>query len=347
MKYFKHDLLTRDDDKIFELIEIHGMMGYGLWWVLLEELYKAEENGFQIEATDTWFKRLSKQLNLTDWRSLIRVLDTMAAHGLLNPQLWAEHIIYAPGITKRADQYVRAKHLATERKREQRKRDKQSKPKVSRVTDVGQPQCHTTVTTNTDPDPDANTDPDPHTQERVEPKESVSAFVSLTEPESKPPSVNPPQQRLEQGSAAPRYLSGAEKVNRHFAAPQLPWGDYLNPEPAFLNYLLKVYLPKVPSNKDREIGLSDARRWLNGAKYDEHRRDNALIEWESFLEWRDRPSDLNPADWEHSPKRAEYEALYNSMSLKAFLFPNLEQGDRTTPPDRQSFYNYLQKTGAA
>ncbi len=38
MKYFKHDLSTRDDDKIFELIEALGMQGYGLWWVLLEEL---------------------------------------------------------------------------------------------------------------------------------------------------------------------------------------------------------------------------------------------------------------------------------------------------------------------
>jgi len=157
MKYFKHDLASRDDDKIFELVEVHGMQGYGIWWSLLEELYKAEEQGFQIEATDTWFKRLSKQLNLTDWRTLIRTLDTMAEQGLIDAQLWAEHVIYAPGMAKRADQYMQAKQAAAERKRRQRERDREA---LSRVTPVGQSHCHNTVTTNTDPDPDPNSDPE-------------------------------------------------------------------------------------------------------------------------------------------------------------------------------------------
>jgi len=135
VKYFKHDLSTRDDDKIFELIEAHGMQGYGLWWVLLEELYKAEDQGFRLEATDTWFKRLSKQLNLTDWRTLIRTLDTMAEQGLIDPQLWAEHVIFAPGMIKRADRYLQVKAAAAERKRKQREREKEV---LSRVTPVGQ-----------------------------------------------------------------------------------------------------------------------------------------------------------------------------------------------------------------
>ncbi len=162
MKYFKHDLVTRDDDKIFELIEAHGVQGYGIWWVILEELYKSEDGGFQIAVTDTWFKRLSKSLNLTDWRILLRTLDTMAEIRLIDPQLWAEHVIHAPGISKRADQYLRQKERAAERKRLQRERQRQAKESqmsrvtspVSRVTDMGHEQCHTTVTTNTDPDLD-------------------------------------------------------------------------------------------------------------------------------------------------------------------------------------------------
>ena len=111
MKYFKHDLTARDDDKIFELVETHGMQGYGIWWALLEELYKAEDQGFRVEATDTWFKRLSKQLNLTDWRTLIRTLDTMAELRLIDPQLWAEHVILSPGRAKRAVQYIDRKSV--------------------------------------------------------------------------------------------------------------------------------------------------------------------------------------------------------------------------------------------
>jgi hypothetical protein len=122
MKYFKHDLSTRDDDKIFELIEAHGMQGYGLWWVLLEELYKAEDQGFRLEATDTWFKRLSKQLNLTDWRTLIRTLGTMAEQGLIDPQLWAEHVIFAPGVAEHAEAYSKEREQARLRKQRQRGR---------------------------------------------------------------------------------------------------------------------------------------------------------------------------------------------------------------------------------
>ncbi|MEM9452398.1 MAG: Lin1244/Lin1753 domain-containing protein, partial [Cyanobacteria bacterium P01_E01_bin.6] len=105
MQWFRHDLSTRDSDQIFELIEAHGVQGYGIWWVILEECYSVESNGFQVEASETWFKRLSKNLNLTDWRTIIRVLDTMANLGLIDSQMWAEHIVVVPGISKRADDY--------------------------------------------------------------------------------------------------------------------------------------------------------------------------------------------------------------------------------------------------
>lgn len=161
MKYFKHELLTRDDDRIWELIDTHGVQGYGLWWIILEELYKAEDDGFQIDATETWFKRLGKELNLTDWRTLLRTLDTFAQLGLIDAQLWAEHVIYAPGIAKRADSYIKQKEDARERKRRQREREK---AEMSRVTHAGQAECHAPVTTNTDPDPD----PDPDTNLKPE-----------------------------------------------------------------------------------------------------------------------------------------------------------------------------------
>ena len=120
MKYFQHDLLSREDDKIWELIDRHGLNGYGAWWVILEELYKAEEDGFKVDATETWLKRLAKSLEITDYRTLPRFLDTFAELGLINSQLWQEHIIFSAAVVARGDYYVRQKTLARERKQKER-----------------------------------------------------------------------------------------------------------------------------------------------------------------------------------------------------------------------------------
>ena len=270
MKYFKHDLEARNDDKIFELIEAHGMQGYGIWWVLLEELYKAEEQGFQIEATDTWFKRLSRQLNLTDWRTLIRTLDTMAEQGLIDSQLWAEHIIFAPGMAKRADRYIQVKQAAAERKRRQRARDKQA---LSHVTPTGQPPSHSTVTTNTDPDPDPDPDPDhpscsypdldpgggekenalPH-----EPKtESTSAQPS---PDLDPPSCAAPPRMVDRQAAqfAPKpwrdVMGKTSREFQEFVGKAITFGDSseeMHPRTKGLAHINKLDRSGDPYDRER------------------------------------------------------------------------------------------------
>ena len=158
MKYFKHDLSAFEDEKVWELVETHGMQGYGIWWWLLEQLYAEEDNGFLISATEVWFKKASKRMNLSDWRTLVRVLDTLCEVKLIDPQLWAEHHIYCPGIIKRADSYISQKAAARERKRKQRQREKEQN-QVNCHTDVTRDnadvtRCHAGVTTNTDPDTD-------------------------------------------------------------------------------------------------------------------------------------------------------------------------------------------------
>jgi len=37
--YFSHDYNTRSDLKIKNLIRFHGMLGYGIWWAIVEDLY--------------------------------------------------------------------------------------------------------------------------------------------------------------------------------------------------------------------------------------------------------------------------------------------------------------------
>lgn len=166
MKYFKHDLLSREDDKIWELIDSHGMQGYGIWWVILEELYKAESTGFQVEATDIWLKRLSRQLGLTDWLTMVRTLDRFAELNLIDGQLWRDRVIYAHGIAKRAEAYVKEREQGRLRKQRQREREREAlmmsprTDKTSRVTPGGQVASHRCVTTNIDLDLDVDLDLD-------------------------------------------------------------------------------------------------------------------------------------------------------------------------------------------
>jgi hypothetical protein len=37
--YFSHDYNARSDDKIKKLIRVHGMVGYGVFWCIIEDLY--------------------------------------------------------------------------------------------------------------------------------------------------------------------------------------------------------------------------------------------------------------------------------------------------------------------
>jgi len=131
MKYFSHDLDSRNDDKCFELIEIHGIGGYGFWWVILEELYKSESTGFQIEATKVWLKRLGRSVSIADERIIIRYFDTLADLGLISKQLWQEHIVYSEGVLKRADAYMIKRSNDAERKRVQRSKDAQKTESVT------------------------------------------------------------------------------------------------------------------------------------------------------------------------------------------------------------------------
>ena len=163
MRFFTHEINSRNDDRIFELIDIHGLGGYGFFWVILEELYGSEETGFQVEATNIWMKRLARSLNLTDDRTIIRYFDTLADLGLIDKQLWHERIIYSKGVMERADSYMEKKAKEAEKKRNQRVQAKSSEPcpaPVPRDTLGTKPMSHDVPLSYADP----YADPDPHSQ---------------------------------------------------------------------------------------------------------------------------------------------------------------------------------------
>ena len=37
--YFSHDYNSRNDVKIKKLLSKHGLLGYGIFWAIIEELY--------------------------------------------------------------------------------------------------------------------------------------------------------------------------------------------------------------------------------------------------------------------------------------------------------------------
>ena len=127
MKWFQHDTDMLRNRKIRKLIRTHGITGYGLWCALLEKLY-AHEQGFTIEADDLWFEDLADDLKLSDYRTPIGVLDTLAELGLIDPQLWAGHVIKVPSIDGREEIFMATRAKAAERKRRQRARRHDGRP---------------------------------------------------------------------------------------------------------------------------------------------------------------------------------------------------------------------------
>ena len=100
------------------------MIGYGIWFALLEKLYEAEGD-FQIRADEFWLEDFAEDFKVTDSRTLIRVFDTFAEVNLISPQLWAEHLIYCDSIVEKGDQYIKQRAYEAEKKRNQRAKKKQ------------------------------------------------------------------------------------------------------------------------------------------------------------------------------------------------------------------------------
>lgn len=188
MRFFTHEINSRNDDRVFELIDIHGLGGYGFFWVILEELYGSEDTGFQIEATNIWMKRLARSLNLTDDRTIIRYFDTLADLGLIDKQLWHERIIYSQGVMDRADAYMEKKAKEAEKKRNQRVQAKSSEAcpdSVPRDTLGTESMSQNVPLSYTDPyaDPHSHSQANPKTEEENARTENIYTVPPVNFPD--------------------------------------------------------------------------------------------------------------------------------------------------------------------
>ena len=167
MRYFNHDTNAHENRKLRKIVRTHGAQGLGIYWTLLELLYRQDEEGFQINADSLWLEDMAEKLHISDPRTLIRVFDTFAEVDLICKQLWADHVLYSDAIAERGDQYVTKKIYERERKREQRASKLEKSlivPEVSQRCPTGQngTSSNFQIVPLSDPDPNADPDPDPN-----------------------------------------------------------------------------------------------------------------------------------------------------------------------------------------
>lgn len=219
MKYFKHDLDAHQNRKLWRLIKTHGMSGYGIWWLLLEALYASENDGFKIVADDFWLERFADLARLSDQRVLIRVFDTLAEVGLIDSQLWQEHVVYVPSVIERGDAYVQQKANNRERQRRYKQRERVNDA-LSQTDDVSVTQRdnalteHTNTKSYTDPDPDSDL-----SQERVHAQEKKTEEHYRTDKEAV---SSPSVESLRTSSASTADIQFKRARAEDFAAASVP-----------------------------------------------------------------------------------------------------------------------------
>jgi hypothetical protein len=76
-EYFSHDYDTRSDERIIDLLSVHGWEGYGLYWAIVELLY--QNDGF----LQLFYKRIAFALraNESNIKSIIEDFDLFVIDG--------------------------------------------------------------------------------------------------------------------------------------------------------------------------------------------------------------------------------------------------------------------------
>lgn len=71
---FRHPVLPISDDRIAALIGERGAFGYGLYWMIIETLYR--EESMQVECCDKQIRRMAAHMctDLLEFRRLLKEL---------------------------------------------------------------------------------------------------------------------------------------------------------------------------------------------------------------------------------------------------------------------------------
>ncbi|RYD57411.1 MAG: DUF4373 domain-containing protein [Sphingobacteriales bacterium] len=74
---FRHPLNTRHDDRMATLLADHGAMGYGVYWIVVEYIYRQDDR--RIPYTDKTIRRLASLAGM-EQRLFQNLLQEMIAH---------------------------------------------------------------------------------------------------------------------------------------------------------------------------------------------------------------------------------------------------------------------------
>ena len=124
MDYFPHDTDSHSDIKIQKLIVYHGIEGYGVYFYLLEKLYRQGELALDFKCEMTRLL-LAKGCNLPI-QTFEKIVQSCVQVELFCQQAWKKHKrITSRGVAKRVER--------VEKERERKRKDKQPAPVDSPV----------------------------------------------------------------------------------------------------------------------------------------------------------------------------------------------------------------------
>jgi len=84
-EYFSHDYDAREDEKIIDLLSDLGYEGYGIYWAIVEMLYK-NKGSLQIQ-----YNRISFALN-ADMETVEKVIKTYKLFKFNQTHFWSESV---------------------------------------------------------------------------------------------------------------------------------------------------------------------------------------------------------------------------------------------------------------
>ncbi len=101
LDYFPHDCDASNDEKIDSLRLLYGNNGYAFYFILLERIYRTNNQELDISATET-LQILSRKVAVTQ-EEFGKMLETAINLGCFNKDKYEkEHILTSNGIKKRA-----------------------------------------------------------------------------------------------------------------------------------------------------------------------------------------------------------------------------------------------------
>ncbi len=98
MDYFPHDTNAFSDTKIEKLHARHGIVGYGVFWYLLEKIYS--QSSAILEFDDDFFLIAAKKIGIKKAK-LDEIVKTLVDVGIFSLELYNQNKLSSDGIQKR------------------------------------------------------------------------------------------------------------------------------------------------------------------------------------------------------------------------------------------------------